>query len=83
MDSELIGKTTMQLLDHMEGDPKVEGGTIVAVGVVCVVENSEGNQTFTRIWCSDDMYYKQVGLFQTALEVLDYGNSPREESDDE
>lgn len=79
IDNELIGKTTMQLLDHMESDPKVDGGKIISVGVACVVENEDETETFTRIWCSDEIYYQQIGIFMTALEVIRGGLSREEE----
>jgi len=81
IDSELIGKTSMQLLDHMETDSKIDGGKIIAVGVVCVVENADGDATFTRCWCSDTEYYKQLGLFHTAIEVVEDGLMPEEDED--
>ena len=78
IDSTLLGQTTALLMDTIEEEGPVdaegnvlEGVEMVAVGIVVVCSN--GDQTFTRTFCSDIRSYQQIGLFTVALDCAREG----------
>lgn len=78
IDSSLLGVTTARLMDSIEEDGPVDGEgdlldgvEMVAVGIVVVCSN--GDNSFTRTFCSDVRTYQQIGLFTAALDCAREG----------
>ena len=73
LDSRLLGETTARLMDTIEAEPVESDGEpeMVAVGIVVVV--SDGDNTYTRTFCSDVRAYQQIGLFDAALQCAREG----------
>lgn len=69
LDTTLIGETAAGLMESM---PDETEGEIVAVGIVVVVD--AGDESYTRIKCSDELYYAQLGIFSAALDVARVGS---------
>lgn len=81
IDQALIGQTVAKLMDDIEDDH--DGATIIAVGIVVAIDHE--NATYTRIRCSDEVFYKQLGLFHSAVRAVEGGwerITPGDEDDD-
>jgi hypothetical protein len=69
VDTTLIGETAAALMDML---PDETEGEIVAVGIVVVTDESD--ETYTRIKCSSERHYEQLGIFHAALSVVTSGD---------
>lgn len=80
MNIRLIGETTAKMMDAFEeaGD-KFADSEILAVGIVCVI--ADDDSTFTRVFCSEDIHYRQLGLFTSAVDVCNGTLIPEGEDD--
>lgn len=68
LDTTLIGETAAALMGLL---PEESDGEIVAVGIVAIVDDGDG--TYTRVKCSRNLNFEQLGLFHAALEVVRSG----------
>lgn len=71
LDTTLIGEVAASLMGDL---PQETDGEIVAVGIVVVTDY--GDETYTRIKCSSERYYEQLGIFTAALDVARHGDTP-------
>lgn len=69
IDTTLIGETAAGLMESL---PDETEGEIVAVGIVVVVDSGD-DASYTRIKCSNELYYVQLGIFTAALDVVRSG----------
>lgn len=79
MDMTLLGETTAKMMDAIEENPRVRDGNLLAVGVVVVIdgEDEEGEKmTFTRTFTSEEVHYRALGLFDSALDTIRDGAIP-------
>lgn len=77
VDASLVGTTAADLMGELPGHVD---GEVVAVGIVVVVDCEDGD-TYTRVKCSRERLFEQVGLFGAALEVVRSGEPVDEEDD--
>lgn len=74
----LVGTTAAELMDSLPEDLE---GEIVAVGLVVVVDVQDDDETYTRIKCSSERMFEQLGLFTAALDVVRSGYDPVDDED--
>jgi hypothetical protein len=67
IDTKLLGHTTARCMDYMDDHEGLDGGTIIAVGLIVVAESADGTTTFTRTFCSDERHYQQVGIMAQGM----------------
>jgi hypothetical protein len=72
VDTTLIGETAASLMDSL---PDETEGAVEAVGIVVVVDCGEEG-TYTRIKCSSETHFHQLGLFTAALDCARHGEAP-------
>jgi hypothetical protein len=70
IDSQLLGQTAARCMEYLDDHEALDGGELVAVGIVVLAQNSEGTVTYTRTFSSEDMYYRQIGLYQAGIECV-------------
>lgn len=79
MDMELLGETTAKLMDAIERNPRFEDGEITAIGIVCTLSANDDDgepMSYTRTFCSDELHYRQIGLFRAGLDTVEEGQIP-------
>lgn len=74
LDTTIIGETAASLMESL---PDETGGEIIAVGIVVICD--AGEDSYTRIKCSSEWYYAQLGIFTAALECAKGGTRPDDE----
>lgn len=86
IDTTLLGQQAARCMESLEEHDAMDGGKLVAVGIIVAAENAEGDMTITRTFCSDTTYYRQLGLFEAGLDCLKSGyryGTPEELGEDE
>ena len=73
IDTTLLGETAANCMDSLENHEDLDGGKIVAVGIIVIAEDEAGSKTFTRIYASENRHYNQIGLFTAGLNVVERG----------
>lgn len=71
METLLLGETAAKCIDAIDAGPFSEDAEIVAVGIVVVVR--DGARVATKTSCSEYEHYRQVGLFDAALDCVKTG----------
>lgn len=79
----MLGETAAKCMEYLDDHEALDGGHIVTVGIVVVAENAKGTQTFTRTFCSETLYYRQIGLMQAGIECVRDGFRQVDEDEDE
>jgi hypothetical protein len=67
IDTTLIGEAAAQLMEKLSD----VDGELVAVGIVAI--RDIGGNTCTTTYCTDDLDYRQVGLFEAGLDSVRMG----------
>jgi hypothetical protein len=72
---DLVAEASMGILDVLDQDNRLEGGKVVAVGVVCIVEVGvkDEAETMTRVYTTERMYHRSLGLMREGYEVAKDG----------
>jgi hypothetical protein len=79
VDTTLIGETAASLMGSL---PDEIEGEIIAVGLVVIVDDEEGG-TYTRIKCSHERYFEQLGIMHAALAVVESGTDADDNGGDD
>lgn len=85
IDSTLLGQTAARLMESLDLDGKFDGGKLISVAIVAIAQDEPGETTYTRFFCSDDVFYQQVGILEAGLIALKEGwrvVSPDEDEDE-
>lgn len=80
IDTTLLGETAARCMESLDDKFTVEEGELYAVGIVVVCARDDA--TWTRTFCSTEIHFEQLGLFQLALDVARTGTAPDEDDDE-
>lgn len=85
IDTTLLGETAAKCMEYMDEAPALDGGEIVSCAIVVIAQSEDKTSTFTRTFCSDEVHYRQIGIFTVGLECVSSGIKPTspDEDDDE
>lgn len=73
IETQLLGETAAKCMDYLESHEALDEGQILGVGIVVVAQTADGETSFTRTFCSETTFYKQVGLFDAAQDCVRQG----------
>ncbi|HEX5370059.1 MAG TPA: hypothetical protein VFY10_11645 [Dehalococcoidia bacterium] len=80
MDITLIGTTAAKLMDGIDN----RDGEVIAVALIAliaVIDEDEGESTYTRVEFSHERRFEQLGLLHAGLDVVTDGTAPEENED--
>lgn len=81
MNQQLLGETTAKLMDSLGDDSRLDGGEIIAVGIVAIVQVDD--MTYTRTMSNEDIHHRALGLFREGFLTIERGHTPDSVEDDE
>jgi hypothetical protein len=77
VDTTLLGETAARCMESLDEKFDNEAVELYAVGIVVVCARDD--ETWTRTFCSTEIHFEQLGLFQLALDVARTGTMPDED----
>lgn len=77
METTLIGRTAAKLMDGIQD----REGEVVAVAIVTVIDEDDGESTYTRAEFSSERLYEQLGLLHAGISLVHNGVEPDEEDE--
>lgn len=90
IDTQLLGETAARCMEDMDEAEHLDGGKLISVGITVIAEGPEGDSTFVKIYTSETMHYRQMGLYQAGLDCVKSGtrysvgpDDDEDESDEE
>lgn len=78
---DLVAEASMGILDVLDQDSRLHDGKVIAVGIVCIVETQVNgsshyeNETQTRVYTTERVYHRSLGLMREGYEVAKDGIS--------